>query len=216
MEYRFREIRKSLDLKQHEVAERTNTSKGAYANIEAETANTKLRYLLTYCNTFNLSMNYICNLTNINDNSYLWKMDTIDRSVMANRLPIFKQENNKQAQDIAKELGILKSTYSGYKNPKQPNLMQTLMLKKLALKYNYSMDWSIVRSNKKNINQSLKGSFFIREKESTLYVNLSTFLFNYTVSLLVYHKFSRYIKRFFFRSICFKIYFLNYSIFSRR
>ena len=89
---------------------------------------------------------------NTNNNSSLWKIDTIDKSVISKRLTILEQENNKQAQDIAKELGILKSTYSGYKNPKQTNLMQTLMLKKLALKYNYSMDWLIGRSNKKNIN----------------------------------------------------------------
>lgn len=151
MEYRFREIRELLDLKQHEVADCTKISRGAYANIEAEIANAKLKYLLTYCNTFNLSMDYVCNLTNTNDNSYLWKIDTIDKSVMASRLTTLEQENNKQAQDIANELGVLKSTYSGYKNPKQTNFTQTLMLKKLALKYNYSMDWLIGRSNKKNI-----------------------------------------------------------------
>ncbi len=49
---------------------------------------------------------------------------------MTTRLTIFEKENNKQAQDIAKELGILKITYSGYKNPNLPNLIQTLMLKK--------------------------------------------------------------------------------------
>lgn len=151
MEYRFREIRDLLDLKQQEVADRTRISRGAYANIEAEIANAKLKYLLTYCNTFNLNLDYVCNLKNINNNYSLWKIDTINKSVMSNRLTILEQENNKQAQDIAIELGILKSTYSGYKNPKQPNLMQTLMLKKFALKYNYSMDWLIGRSNKKNI-----------------------------------------------------------------
>ena len=70
---------------------------------------------------------------------------------MASRLTILEKENNKQAKDITEELGILKSTYSGYKNSKQPNLMQSLMLKKIALKYNYSMDWLIGRTNKKHI-----------------------------------------------------------------
>lgn len=63
MEYRFREIRDLLDLKQQEVADRTKISRGTYANIEAEIANAKLKYLLTYCNTFNLSLDYVCNLT---------------------------------------------------------------------------------------------------------------------------------------------------------
>lgn len=149
MEYRFKEIRELLDLKQREIAEKTNISRGAYANIEAETANVKLKYLLNYCNTFNLSMDYVCNLTNNNDSS-LNKINTIDKKLMAERLTILEKENGKQAKDIAKELGILKSTYSGYKNSKQPNLMQTLMLKKLASKYHYSMDWLIGRNHTKN------------------------------------------------------------------
>lgn len=149
MEYRFKEIRGLLDLKQREIAEKTNISRGAYANIEAETANVKLKYLLNYCNTFNLSMDYVCNLTNNNDSS-LNKINTIDKKLMAERLTILEKENSKQAKDIAKELGILKSTYSGYKNSKQPNLMQTLMLKKLASKYHYSMDWLIGRNHTKN------------------------------------------------------------------
>lgn len=149
MEYRFKEIRGLLDLKQRDIAEKTNISRGAYANIEAETANVKLKYLLNYCNTFNLSMDYVCNLTNNNDSS-LNKINTIDKKLMAERLTILEKENGKQAKDIAKELGILKSTYSGYKNSKQPNLMQTLMLKKLASKYHYSMDWLIGRNHTKN------------------------------------------------------------------
>lgn len=151
MEYKFKEIRGLLDLKQREIAELTNISRGAYANIEAETANVKLKYLLTYCNTFNLSMDYLCNLKTTNDTSSLKKIKTIDKKTMASRLTILEKENNKQAKDIAEELGILKSTYSGYKNSKQTNLMQSLMLKKLALKYNYSIDWLIGRSDKKHL-----------------------------------------------------------------
>lgn len=151
MEYKFKEIRGLLDLKQREIAELTNISRGAYANIEAETANVKLKYLLTYCNTFNLSMDYLCNLKTTNDTSSLKKIKTIDKKTMASRLTILEKENNKQAKDIAEELGVLKSTYSGYKNSKQTNLMQSLMLKKLALKYNYSIDWLIGRSDKKHL-----------------------------------------------------------------
>ena len=147
MEYKFKEIRESLELKQREIAEKTNISRGAYANIEAETANVKLKYLIVYSNTFNLSLDYICNLTN--KNHITNKLNKIDKKTMAKRLTILEKENGKMAKDIANELGILKSTYSGYKNPKQSNLIQTLMLKKLAKKYNYSIDWLIGKTNKK-------------------------------------------------------------------
>ena len=64
MNYKFREIREDKELKQHQVADAINKSRGAYANIEAETANIKLNELLTYCNYFGLSMDYVCRLTN--------------------------------------------------------------------------------------------------------------------------------------------------------
>lgn len=149
MDYRFKEIRDDLELKQHEIAEPTNISRGGYANIESEISNVKLKYLLDYCNEFNFSLDYVCKLTDIPTTKSLIKIKKIDKKVMSERLMIIEKENKKQAREIAIELGISKSTYSGYKNPKLPNLMQTLMVKKLALKYNYSMDWIIGRSNKK-------------------------------------------------------------------
>lgn len=149
LDYRFKEIRDDLELKQHEIAEPTNISRGGYANIESEISNVKLKYLLDYCNEFNFSLDYVCKLTDIPTTKSLIRIKKIDKKVMAERLMVIEKENRKQAKDIATELGISKSTYSGYKNPKIPNLMQTLMVKKLALKYNYSMDWIIGRSNKK-------------------------------------------------------------------
>ena len=98
---------------------------------QKKSINIKIVNTLTYSNTFNLSLDYICNLTNFNNTSHLKNINKINKKIMTTRLTILEKENNKQAQDIAKELGILKSTYSGYKNPNLQNLMQTLMLKKL-------------------------------------------------------------------------------------
>lgn len=149
LDYRFKEIRDELDLKQHEIAEPTDISRGGYANIEAEISNVKLKYLLTYCNQFDFTLDYVCKLTNENITKYITPIRKIDKKVMAERLSILERENKKQGKDIAKVLGISKSTYSGYKNPKLPNLMQTLMVKRLASKYCYSMDWLIGRSSQK-------------------------------------------------------------------
>ena len=43
MEFKFREIRDELELKQIDIATKINISRGAYANIEAETASIKLK-----------------------------------------------------------------------------------------------------------------------------------------------------------------------------
>ena len=97
----------------------------------------------------NCTMDYVANLTHNNKTHLITHIDKIDKSIMTERLNTLETENNKEAQDIAKELGISKSTYSHYKNVNNDRLMQTLMLKRLAERYGYSMDWLVGRSNKK-------------------------------------------------------------------
>lgn len=96
-------------------------------------------------------MDFVANLDNQNRISDIQNIDNIDKTIISEHLNILEKENHKQAQDIAKELGIQKSTYSEYKNPKSNNMIQTLMLKQLAKTYDYSMDWLIGRSNQKYI-----------------------------------------------------------------
>ena len=106
--------------------------------------------MLTYCNHFGLSMDYVCRLTNKINYDFI-NIKKIDKKVMASRLDEIEQEQKLLAKDIALELGIGKTTYSYYKSMKRSNLMQTLMLKHLCSKYGYSMDWVVGRSSKKYI-----------------------------------------------------------------
>lgn len=149
MEYRFKEIREMNELKQKQVSEHLNLSRGGYANIEAEIANIKLNDFLDFCNIFDCSMDYVSNLTNENNNKNLIKINKIDKVVVAKHLNQIEKDNNIMAKDIANFLGIYRSTYSTYKNTKLPNLIQTLMLKKICAKFGYSMDWIIGRSKNK-------------------------------------------------------------------
>jgi len=149
MNFRFREIREELELKQHEVANRIGLSRGGYSNIEAETANIKLKDFLNYCNTFNCTMNYVAKLADVNKSYTLTKINKIDKHIISKRLSLLEKDNGKEAKDIAKLLGIAKSTYSNYKNVNKNNTIQTLMLRKLSQEYGYTMDWLIGRSEKK-------------------------------------------------------------------
>lgn len=149
MEFRFKDIREKLDLKQIDVASAIGISRGAYANIECEIANIKLKDLVKYSYYFNYSLDYICNLTEIN-NYNSKKINKIDKKIMSERLSIIEYELGKDAKDIANLLGIDKSTYSYYKNINKTRLIQTLMLKKLCKEYGYSMDWVIGISDIKN------------------------------------------------------------------
>lgn len=150
MEYRFREIRENRFLKQQEIADIMGVSRGGYANIEIETANIKLKNILKYCNHFGYSIDYVCHLSN-KPFIKLQHLDNIDKKIIRDRLTLIENEQGKSANDIADILGVVKTTYSEYKNPNCPNIIQTLMLKKLCKKYNYSMDWVLGRSDKKHI-----------------------------------------------------------------
>lgn len=147
MEYKFREIRVNNDLRQIDVANVISISRGAYANIEAETANIKLKLLLKYCNAFNLNLDYVCNLTTIPTYQDLKKLESIDKNILAERLLIIEKEQRKASYEIATELGISNSTYSLYKSSSRDSIIQTLMLKHLAKTYGYSMDWLVGRSD---------------------------------------------------------------------
>ena len=96
-------------------------------------------------------MDYVANLDDLNRMLFIKKIDSIDKNILAERLNILEKENHKQAKDIATELGVQKSTYSEYKNPNSPNMIQTLMLKQLARDYDYSIDWLVGRSEQKYI-----------------------------------------------------------------
>ena len=145
MEFRFKDIREEFDLKQVDIANAIGISRSAYANIECEIANIKLKDLVKYSCYFNYSLDYICNLTEIK-NCDLKKISKIDKRIMSERLSTIEYELNKNAKDIANLLGIDKSTYSYYKNINKTRLIQTLMLKKLCKKYGYSMDWVVGKS----------------------------------------------------------------------
>lgn len=150
MDYQFKRIREELELKQYKVAHLIGISRGNYANIECEYLNIKLKYLLTFCNKLNYSMDYVCNLSNTNRKPDKI-IESIDKNIMKERLDIIEKEQGLTSTMIANELGIFRNTYSQYKNEKYPNIIQTLMLKKIASKYNYSMDWIVGRSNHKKL-----------------------------------------------------------------
>lgn len=156
MEFRYEAIRESLDLSKTDVAHELKIGVRYYNYIESETKNIKLSVFNNYCNHFDCSMDYAAKLTDLKTYKNINKINKINKSVMTKRLEIIEEEQNLEDQEdqfIAEFLGIAKSTYSSYKNPKLPNLMQTLMVKALAEKFGYSMDWITGRSNQKFINK---------------------------------------------------------------
>ena len=147
MEYRFKDLRENEELKQYEIATIMGISRSNYSMIEIEKSNVKLFNLLKCCNYYNCTLDYMMNISQTNDSSRIISIDKIDKNIIRERLTIIEKEQNITAVKIARMLGIEKSTYSSYKSIKSNNIIQSLMLKKIALEYNYSVDWIIGRSN---------------------------------------------------------------------
>lgn len=151
MNFRFRDIREDHDLKQHQIAKDLEMSRSTYSAIEAECDNIKLSTYNNYCNIFSYSMDYVARLTNKLSYNGISKIKTLDKAIIAERLKTIETEQQKEAQEIAAELGISPSTYCGYKSKRRKELIQTLMVKHLAEHYGYSMDWIVGRSKNKYI-----------------------------------------------------------------
>lgn len=149
MNFRFKDIREDQDLNQYQVAEKLHISRSSYSNIEVEKDNIKLSTYNDFCYLFSCSMDYAAHLTNKRQYNDLIKVQTLDKAVIAERLKIIEKDLNKEAQEIAAELGIAPATYSDYKNYNKNNLIQTLMVRCLAENYGYSMDWITGRRNHK-------------------------------------------------------------------
>lgn len=147
MEYRFKEFREDNDLTQADIAEAINKSRGGYANIEAEIANIKLIDLIKFCDYYNLSLDYVCKLTKTKSYTNIHKASENIKDILSERLIEFEQDQNIQSKEVAEFLQIQKSSYTMYKSNKYPNIIQTLMLKRICEKYNYSMDWFVGKSN---------------------------------------------------------------------
>lgn len=149
MEYRFKEFREDNDLTQAQIAEAINKSRGGYANIEAEIANIKLIDLIKFCDCYNLSLDYVCNLTKTKSYTNAITSNRPIKDILSEKLIEFEKDQNVQSKEIAEFLQIQKNSYTMYKSNKYPNIIQTLMLKKICDKYNYSMDWFVGKSNLK-------------------------------------------------------------------
>lgn len=147
MNFRLKDIREDNDLKQIDVASKLNVTRSAYANWEAETVNIPLVKLNEFCNLFKISMDYVSMLTNVKSSNIDYNLE-LSNEIIKERLGIIENELSKTQRDMANLLGISESTYSKYKNE---NTIQTLMLREVSSKFDYSMDWIIGKTETKEI-----------------------------------------------------------------
>ena len=134
----IRILRENKDLKQREIAEALNVERSTYAGWETGRDPIPLRKLNDLCEFHKVTFDYITGLSNINKYQENTTKEINIEKVSKNLNTLREKENLKQ-KDLCILLNISSCWYSEYEMGKI--LIPTLFLYKIAMTYNYSIDW---------------------------------------------------------------------------
>ncbi len=141
---RMKEIRTYFDNTQKELAEYLKVSRSTYAGWENGIDVIPLQKLNDFCNYYSISLDYICELSNIKKCEII--NHKIDKGVLGNNLKKIRMENNDSQSKVADIIKVDQSNYSKYELGKI--LIHTYPLIEFAKHYKISIDWLVGRSNK--------------------------------------------------------------------
>lgn len=145
MNFNLRYIRESEDYKQREVADFLNVSRSSYSLWESEINIIPLTRLITFCNIFNVSLDYALNLTDKPKYNNMKK--EIDYDIYRKRLKRVRKENKLTQVELAKTLNTDNGVISRYENGK--TLILTSFLIEYAKLFNISCDYLMGRIDEK-------------------------------------------------------------------
>ncbi len=125
---------------QADIANILNISKYTYSHYETQDAIIPLKHLIKFCNHFNISIDYILNLTKE------IKYKNLKKENLNNNLKLYRKLNNITQKELANELNITQSTISEYE--KGHKIISTPILYSISKKYNISADYLLGRIDK--------------------------------------------------------------------
>lgn len=134
---RMKDIRESYDKTQMDMANVLKVSRSTYAGWENGIDLIPLLKINEFCNYFNISLDYICGLTNTQ--KYEISNLEIDKMLLGQNIKNTRIKNNDAQENVAKTIGVDQSNYSKYELGKI--LIHTYPLIEFAKYYNISIDW---------------------------------------------------------------------------
>lgn len=140
---RIKAIREDMDLTQSDIARLLGVNRSAYSLWELGINTIPLINLVDFCNKFDLSLDYILEITNVRNYTLVNK--NIDIKVLGERLKFIRKKEKKTQVNIATLLNTTHSTWSAYENSKV--LIPTIFIWKFATEYKCSVDWLCGRIN---------------------------------------------------------------------
>lgn len=136
---RLKEIREENSLKQFEVAKKLNVSRSSYGMWEVEQDVIPIRRLNEFCNEFNVSLDYVLELTDIKN--YPDSNKEIDLNKLQVRITTLRKNNGYTQDKLSQKLEITRSLISKYEHG--ANLILTTYLLSYSKFFNISSDYLV-------------------------------------------------------------------------
>ncbi len=137
----LKDIRFDLNLTQQDVANHLNINRSTYKDYELQNRIIPLKHLITLCNYFDISIDYLFNLTKRKKYS-LAKKD-INKDLFTKRFKDFRKEKKLTQEELADFLQTSHSFISNCDNGK--SILTTSYLYAICKKYNISADYLLGR-----------------------------------------------------------------------
>ena len=142
---RIKYIRETYDISQKNLAHILHLEKSSISHFEKNDRIIPIEHLIAFSDYLDLSIDYILGLTDIKKQTD--RKTGIHLSIMAKNICQIAHEQQLTNVALAKILHSCESNIRNYKNGKY--LILTTLALELAIKYNYSMDWILGKTEKK-------------------------------------------------------------------
>ena len=142
-------LRNKKDLTQREMAKIIKVSKSTYARWENQEEIILLWHLLTFCNYFKVSMNYVLGLSDKNDYYKYDYTKKLDKEKIGNYIKSLRKKNKLTQKELASILNTSQSTICDYENGK--TLLLTAFAYNIAKEFNISIDKLCDRVKEKKV-----------------------------------------------------------------
>lgn len=130
-------LREEKDLTQEDIGKILNVSRVAISQWETNKEIIPLEKLNAYANYFNVSLDYIVQISNVKEYKIINK--SLDYRIVGKRLLYIRHKFGLTQKELANNLNTTHSTISAYETGK--TLILTVFAYQICVKYNVSMDW---------------------------------------------------------------------------
>ena len=138
MNLKLQDIRENNELSQKAVADILNVSQPTYSRWEKEIEIIPLNKLILFAKYFNVSLDYLCNLSLIKKENKNYNY-IVNKESSSNNIINFRKKNNLTQKELAIFLNTTPSTICAYEKGK--TLILTSFAYQICKKYNISMDY---------------------------------------------------------------------------